>query len=324
MREPKNASEFLDRLIEWVTDMDDLTTEEIKEELREEGVDVEKVVKQVQDLVNEKLFNKPRSTLQKTRLDNIATKIKNLSLKPGDHILFLDYAGAHKDLTYYDVLLFIYKNALEKQNPDEYCIFILSTDEMDQKRTVESFRDDLIRKGLKLDDYPNKSAIVSYDEIHSHGDIKDGRISKPFTNTAKYYMQKLQKSEPKKYESALVIAEVTSRLMLEFPPEDVLAYERHLKDDFACELADINPFKIDLTKTNPPFSYPMALICTFRIEHLQNVAIKGILPFQETIETLINCHDKVVALSKELELLIEDEAREYVTKVMPECTPKAA
>lgn len=222
----------------------------------------------------------------------------------------LDYAPK-----YHDVLLDIFIAGLENKTLNECCVFIL-TDELGEKVSKDGFKSELSKRGIILEDYPeDKYSIVPFREIYGFGDIQNGYLRTPFTSIAKYHIEKIQ---PRKYDSLRVLAEVTSRVMLEIDnPGFVLEYEEDLKGWFHRKLADINPFKIDYL----PY-LPMTIVCTHRIEHLQEVARKGKLPFQETIERLVACHDKVIVLTKEEKLLTGPEAEGYIAKVMSDFIPK--
>lgn len=65
---PESASEFLDGLVELFTNLPDRTTEEIEEDLREEGIDTESSVRQTQELVRQRLEAQRLGWLERARL----------------------------------------------------------------------------------------------------------------------------------------------------------------------------------------------------------------------------------------------------------------
>lgn len=64
---PESASEFLDGLVELFTNLPARTTEEIEEDLREEGIDTESSVRQTQEMVGQKLEAQRLGWLERAR-----------------------------------------------------------------------------------------------------------------------------------------------------------------------------------------------------------------------------------------------------------------
>lgn len=79
---PENASEFLDGLIELLTDLPERTIEELEEDLREEGIYDEEFVHRVQDLVKTKLEEHRLAWLESARQEMSATLEKLSEAQP--------------------------------------------------------------------------------------------------------------------------------------------------------------------------------------------------------------------------------------------------
>ena len=80
---PGTTSEFLDRLTELLTNLPDLSTEELKEDLLAEGINPERIVNRVKRLVDAKLDEYRLAWLEQARQERYAM-LERLRKVPSD------------------------------------------------------------------------------------------------------------------------------------------------------------------------------------------------------------------------------------------------
>ena len=81
IKPPGSSSELLDCLTDFLAESSELTNEEIKEDLRAKGVDPEKVVQRVKNLVESKLEERRLAWLKRARTERLAVLEKLKSVK---------------------------------------------------------------------------------------------------------------------------------------------------------------------------------------------------------------------------------------------------
>jgi len=79
---PESMSEFLDGLVDLFTDLPERTTQELEEDLREEGIDTEAFVQRVQMLVESKLQEQRLAWLEHARQGRTADLEKLRRVQP--------------------------------------------------------------------------------------------------------------------------------------------------------------------------------------------------------------------------------------------------
>jgi len=84
IKPPQNASDFLDRLTDFLTDFPKRTKEEVREDLLAKGIDLEQIIQKVQEIVKSNLEEHRLLLLKQAKQERLRILEKLEQIKPSE------------------------------------------------------------------------------------------------------------------------------------------------------------------------------------------------------------------------------------------------
>lgn len=231
--------------------------------------------------------------------DAIPTGIEYFNMELGDHIVLMTFSGTRR---YVGTLLHLAVAALTNPHFREFVLLFLPPEldgaqDEDQGEFTGSrlrFQPHNYGDNLRLYSWAESSLFWSFYQAPDMEQIAPWDVSRLLDDSE---VQALTECD-----GVRVISAISSGVMVE-DPEYFLNWEEHLRDIYYRR-----------TSGSPLASLPVAVLCTYQWQDF--LRLKDRMPLEEAVSRAKNCHEKIVVLTEDDDLLTGLEASDYVMRMV--------
>ena len=231
--------------------------------------------------------------------DVIPTGIEYFNMELGDHIILMTFSGTRR---YVGTLLHLAVAALTNPSSSEFVLLFLPP-ELDGAQVGGRDDSDGSRARFQPHNYGDNLRLYSWEESRRFWSFyqADG-VEQIAPWDVSRLLDESELQSLKVCDGVRVISAISSGVMVE-DPEYFLNWEEHLRDIYYRR-----------TSGSPLASLPVAVLCTYQWQDF--LRLKDRMPLEEAVSRAKNCHEKIIVLTEDDDLLTGLEASDYVIRMV--------
>jgi hypothetical protein len=221
--------------------------------------------------------------------------IDGFKMAVGDHIIVITFSGTNR---YLGTLVHLAVAALANSAPKE-AVFLVLPPEWRTRDLPDGACDAVAR--YQIHNYGDRLKLWTWEEFEAfRASLASSGLRSPWRVGHLFTESDLQSLDG--CGGVRIISAISSRVMAD-DPQWMLAWEENLKDIY---YQGVRGTLLE--------SLPLAIVCTYKWKEL--LELRERMPLDELVSRTKNCHEKIIVLTEEDELLTGFEASDYVVRMV--------